>query len=70
MEITYKKQFHIKHLEQQEDFFEVKELLFTKPKGLVRVTSKDTIEDTAACYLAAAGGQWESAPVSMVFVIL
>ena len=75
MEITYdKNQFQITPL--PDDYKGEIELPFNKPKGLVRVTAAGSeasklsfIENTAACYLAAAGGQWKR-EVSIVFVTL
>ena len=46
------------------------ETSLTKPVGLVPLVKPSTIENTAACYLAAAGGTWLHETVSIVFVIL
>lgn len=76
MEITYdeeNKQFHVSPL--PEDYSKKKkgkkEMSFTEPLGLVPLVEPDS-EQTAAYYLAAAGGEWvpNSDAVSIVFVIL
>ena len=46
------------------------EMTFKQPVGSVPLVKPSTIEDTAACYLAAVGGTWVRDMVSIVFVIL
>ena len=69
MEITYdekRKQFRVKPPGKKDSG--KNEMTFDKPKGLVPLVGES--RQTAAYYVAAAGGEWVSDSVSMVIVVL